>query len=67
MNGLLTAQQGKQVAQLHRDLIKDISKHTSELIKSFDIKEHMIFAPIAKDWKQYNSYDNRGELISSRL
>jgi hypothetical protein len=33
------------------------------LINSFGIPEHVISAPIAKDWVKYNETDNQGELV----
>ncbi|KAI8910834.1 acyl-CoA dehydrogenase/oxidase [Gorgonomyces haynaldii] len=66
-NEFLTAQQSRQVLDLHRKIIKDVAAHASFLIRALDVKEWMIFAPIAKDWAEYNAHDNQGELIKARI
>lgn len=43
------------------DSIKQLIPHVSTCIKAFDIPEHMIHAPIAKDWLAYNEGDMKGE------
>lgn len=65
--GLISASSGLAVVEHHKVLIKATLPFVPALIESFDIKEHMIFAPIAKDWTEYNAHDNHGELITSRL
>jgi hypothetical protein len=32
------------------------------LIKSLDVKDWMLYAPIAKDWEKFNENDNKGEV-----
>ena len=64
---LLTVPQGRQVIDLNHDIIKKVAVHSKNLILGLGIKEHMIFAPIAHDWKEYNKYDNCGEVVFSKL
>jgi uncharacterized protein (DUF697 family) len=66
-SGLVTAAQGTIVIENHKKLIKATVPHIKGLVQAFDIKEHMIYAPIGKDWVAYNVHDNQGELLQARL
>lgn len=63
LEGLITARSAKKVKQKVTQLIQDLSVHTESLLKAFNIPEHMIYAPVAKDWQEFNqkNHDNRGE------
>lgn len=41
--------------------------YVGECVKALGVEEHMIFAPIAKDWETYNAGDYRGEVYGSKL
>ncbi len=43
-------------------LIKEITPDIELLINAFNIPEHLVHAPIAKDWVAFNSYDHQGEV-----
>lgn len=58
LNGEQTAQCSDAIAKLCTELGKD----ALELTKGFGIPDHMHHAPIANDWIEYNSYENKGEL-----
>jgi len=64
---ILAPAQGQSVLDNHTRLIKEFVPYIPDTIKSLGIAEHMIFAPIAKDWKEYNAGDNRGEVYGSKL
>lgn len=64
---IITAPQGQTVLDTHSLLIKEFYPYVSDTIKGLGIPEHLIYAPIAKDWKQYNAEDNRGEVYGAKL
>lgn len=64
---LVTPAQGQAVLDAHNQLIKEFAPHVPSTIKSLGLAEHMIFAPIAKDWAAYNAEDNRGEVYGAKL
>ena len=64
---ILAPAQGQSVLDNHTRLIKEFAPYIPDTIKSLGIAEHMIFAPIAKDWKEYNAGDNRGEVYGAKL
>ena len=39
-----------------------VADMSPELIGAFGIPEELLSAPIARDWQQFNQYDNRGEV-----
>lgn len=41
-----------------------VAGSTNYFLDAFDIPEHMIHAPIAKDWQKYNETDNQGEVMA---
>ncbi|XP_049849386.1 uncharacterized protein LOC126318617 isoform X1 [Schistocerca gregaria] len=46
--------------------IKDVAEHSLLVVQSFGLPEHIVQAPIAHNWAEYNEHDNRGE-IRARL
>ena len=42
-----------------------MAAYSQQLVDSFGIPEHLVAAPIAADWEQYNVTDNQGELIGA--
>ena len=67
VNGFLTPEQAKFMQEQHSVLIKNIAPLVPTLVEGLDVKEWMVFAPIAKDWAEYNKHDNRGEFVPARL
>lgn len=60
---LLSIEQGKAIRILSAELCRDLGKISPELVKAFGIPDHLVAAPIAENWQEYNKYDNQGELI----
>lgn len=50
---------------LCRDLCKELAPSGQRLCDSFGIPDHLIAAPIATNWVDYNKVDNQGELYGS--
>ncbi|KAI3654214.1 hypothetical protein MP228_000933 [Amoeboaphelidium protococcarum] len=67
VNGFVGVKLGAQLPDLLRSLIAKLAPQVNHLVDSFGIPEHMLHAPIAKDWEEYNVGDNQGELIKARL
>jgi acyl-CoA oxidase len=61
--GVLSPRLGKQVPAVGRKLCKEIAPLAIDLIDAFGIPEHMCYAPISRDWVEYNGFDNFGELL----
>ena len=61
--GVLSPRLGKEVSEVGRKLCNEIAPQAINLIDAFGIPEHMRHAPISKDWVEYNSFDNFGELL----
>lgn len=65
MEGLLTRSQAKEVEKQISKLCADLCPFITYLLEGFGIPEHLIQAPIARDYVSYNllDKDNRGEII----
>ncbi|KAK9829677.1 hypothetical protein WJX72_007299 [[Myrmecia] bisecta] len=63
--GMLSVALGKAVPGLIRELCKELAPVSQQIIEAFGIPDHLIAAPIAADWTEYNKVDNQGELIGS--
>ncbi len=63
--GLLSRSQAKDLDTELSKLCADICPFTSYLLDAFGIPEHLIHAPIARDYVSYNllDKDNRGEVL----
>lgn len=63
MEGLLTTRSARKIKQRINKLIQLLAPHTESLLAAFNIPEHMVYAPVARDWQEFNhkDYDNRGE------
>ena len=48
--------------QVAAKLCTELGPQMLQLVDAFGIPEEMLSAPIARDWVQYNSYDNQGEV-----
>ena len=69
-SGLLPAGTGKEVGRVAADLCRSVAPHAIALCDSFGLTDEMLSAPIARDWVEYNTGDNRGEITdfeTSRL
>ena len=67
-NGLFLVQEkmisagfSKTLGERRERLCDEAARHADKYLEAFDIPEHMIHAPIAKDWENYNTFDNQGE------
>ena len=47
-----------------RRLCAELAPHSLTLAEGFGIPSHLLYAPIALDWEEYNQYDNQGELAN---
>jgi hypothetical protein len=48
-------------------LIKLAAKDIEKVYLSFNVPEHALKIPIAKDYVKYNSYANYGEVVNAKL
>ena len=64
--GLLTPSAAHVVYANSQGLCRDLGSRAVELVDGFGIPEHMIHAPIAKDWIRYNETDVQGELVTAQ-
>ncbi|KAJ3273979.1 hypothetical protein HDV01_003649 [Terramyces sp. JEL0728] len=64
---ILSADEGKVLNDQYLENIKGFMPYVPNTLKALDVKEHLMFAPIAHDWAEFNKSDNRGETIKSRL
>jgi hypothetical protein len=53
MNEIITTTQGKSINELLFKLIKDFEPNAMDVVKGLGVKDWMIYAPIAKDWVEY--------------
>ncbi len=50
---------------LCRNICKELAPSAQRLCESFGIPDHLIAAPIATNWVDYNKVDNQGEMYGS--
>ncbi|ORY53160.1 acyl-CoA oxidase [Rhizoclosmatium globosum] len=62
-SGLVTPKQAGDMTVAQRKICKDLMPHSVNLVKALGVEEHMLYAPIAFDWKEYNETDNKGEVL----
>ena len=62
--GILNASSCKSLDSKISSLCKSLSDRLEELLEGLNIPEHLIYAPISKDWQTYNDHDddNQGEV-----
>ena len=60
--GVLTVPHAKAVSPLARQLCAHVGAHMAFYTQAFGIPEHLVCAPIAGDWENFNAVDNRGEI-----
>jgi hypothetical protein len=61
--GLVTPSQVTALSHAQRQAVKQMAPISLGLVKSLGVEDHMIYAPIAHDWKQFNETDNKGNPI----
>ena len=61
-SGILPMELAQKVGTTAAQLCRDISPQALPLVEAFAIPEPMLSAPIARDWVNYNEYDNQGEV-----
>lgn len=59
---MLSAEQGGEIREEFNQLCDDVSSIAPEICDAFGIPEELLSAPIARDWQDFNQYDNRGEV-----
>lgn len=64
---LISSKQCKQINKEIATLCKQLTNHVDDILEGFNIPEHLVYAPIAQDWKKFNKQnnDNQGEVNSS--
>ena len=62
-NGVLSRNEAKRITKLSKKYCKTISQKALLICKAFGIPDHMKLAPMYNDIENFNSFDNRGELI----
>ena len=63
---VVTPEQSIKITEMSQKLTKSLGEYALELVDGFGIPEHMITAPIAKDWTKFNESDNQGEILFSK-
>ncbi|KAJ3067163.1 hypothetical protein HDU98_009625 [Podochytrium sp. JEL0797] len=61
--GLVTPKQAGDMANAQRAVVKDLMPDAMNLVKALGVEEHMLYAPVAFDWSEYNEHDNKGEVM----
>jgi len=59
---LMSTATGAKVGKVTADLCRDVSPQALALCDAFGITDEMLNAPIARDWVEYNTVDNQGEV-----
>lgn len=65
--GFFRVSWSKKIQKKIEEYSKVCFQARAELLTAFGIPEHMVHAPIAKDWEKYNETDNQGELIQEPI
>ncbi|RIA89804.1 acyl-CoA dehydrogenase/oxidase [Glomus cerebriforme] len=63
VNKLISVQTAATVQPLIREIVKDISPYSMQLVDALGVDPRVLYAPIANDWVKYNEIDNQGELL----
>ena len=63
--GILSKKQANKIIKYSKNYCRIIGKDALSICKSFGIPDHMKLAPMYNDIEQYNSFDNRGELVDN--
>ena len=59
---LMSTATGAKVGKVTADLCQDVAPQALALCDAFGITDEMLNAPIARDWVEYNTVDNQGEV-----
>ena len=59
---VISTENAAQVKAEFNSLSTQVAAISPELIGAFGIPEELLSAPIARDWQEFNQYDNRGEV-----
>ena len=62
INNVISTEHAAQIKAEFNALSTKVADMSPELIGAFGIPEELLSAPIARDWQQFNQYDNRGEV-----
>jgi len=65
-SGLIGVEQIGEIRDMSAALCADLAPQALSLCDSFAITDTMLSAPIALDWVQYNTTDNKGELMAEK-
>ncbi|CAG8493091.1 15642_t:CDS:10 [Funneliformis mosseae] len=62
-NNLISIPTAATVQPLLREIIKEVSPYSMQLVDALGVDPRVLYAPIANDWAKYNETDNQGELV----
>lgn len=62
VSGLISVENAQAVREEFNSLAATVSELSPDICESFGIPEELLSAPIARDWHEFNQYDNRGEV-----
>ncbi|KAJ1568776.1 hypothetical protein HK405_013917 [Cladochytrium tenue] len=62
-SGVLTPRQVSGLADAQRAAVKELAPAAPLLVRALGVPDHLLFAPIAHDWREYNLADNAGEVL----
>jgi acyl-CoA oxidase len=63
MNDFISKEISKKVPIMLRKICSTLAKECLSLVDAFDLPNHLVSAPISKDWESFNKYDNKGEVL----
>lgn len=66
-NGLISPTEISEVQKNHNAAVIGTYGVWRDLIGGFDVSDQLLHTPIAADWVAYNTSDNRGEVIKSKM
>ncbi|KAI8866100.1 acyl-CoA oxidase [Ramicandelaber brevisporus] len=65
--GIFTAAQGKALVEASVAAVKKLAPQALHIAEAFEIPDDLIHSPLGLDWEQYQTYDNHGEVISTKM
>ncbi len=60
-NQLISVQTAAIVQPLIREIVKEISPYSMQLVDTLGVDPRILYAPIANNWVAYNDTDNQGD------
>ena len=66
INDLITTEQAAELLNESKRLCRELGPESMDLVSGFGIPAHVLSAPIAQDWIEFNQHDNQGEIDALR-